>query len=112
MPSSLSPGPPPDPPSDGTAEVSERPRTVRLTYMTEPHLVCSWTGMEPDGEHSMGCDRPVCGYAANAAGERWYSCDEHITEAKRRSDGGEFVHVTPGSMREGQHREPLHESIV
>jgi hypothetical protein len=80
--------------------------------VTEPHLVCSWTGLEPDGERVIGCDRPVRGYAANAAGDRWYACDEHITEAKRRAESGEFVHLTPSTLHEGEHREVLHESIV
>lgn len=50
--------------------------------------VCSWSGVAPDGEAIVGCDRPAKAVVIDASGHRVYACGDHLARAKARARAG------------------------
>lgn len=76
------------------------------------HVACCWSGLEPDGEHEITCDRFVLGFAQRADGQRFYACEEHVAEAKARASSGEFHHLLPPPYHEGDRPDRVRETIT
>ena len=53
--------------------------------------MCSWTGLAPDGETIVACDKPATEFIENESGRRRYTCAEHAADAKSHLTG-RFVH--------------------
>lgn len=61
---------------------------------------CAWSGAAPDGEGTqVNCGRPARYYLEPPAGRRWYSCEEHLAQAKARVGGGAVLHEIPVRQR-------------
>ena len=50
--------------------------------------LCSWTGVNPDGDEIVACDRRATAFVVAPDGHRWYSCDEHLGSTKARAGTG------------------------
>jgi len=50
--------------------------------------LCSWTGVNPDGDEIVACDRRATTFVLAPNGHRVYSCDEHLAGAKARAGSG------------------------
>lgn len=53
--------------------------------------MCSWTGLSPDGEAIVACDRPATEFIEDEGGRRRYTCAEHAASARAKL-AGRFVH--------------------
>jgi hypothetical protein len=51
--------------------------------------LCSWTGVNPDGDEIVACDRRATAAVTTSTGHRIYTCDEHMSSAKARAGSGE-----------------------
>ncbi|MCI4361039.1 MAG: hypothetical protein L3J91_04990, partial [Thermoplasmata archaeon] len=61
--------------------------TKTMSELVRP--LCSWTGVNPDGDEIVSCDRRATGAVRAANGHRIYTCDEHLASAKARDGSGE-----------------------
>jgi len=50
--------------------------------------LCSWTGVNPDGDEIVACDRRATSAIVAQSGHRIYTCDEHLANAKARAGSG------------------------
>ena len=59
-----------------------------MTEVVRP--LCSWTGVNPDGDEIVACDRRATSMVRAHDGHRIYTCDEHLASAKARAGSGEI----------------------
>lgn len=57
-----------------------------MTEVVRP--TCSWSGLDPDGEHVVGCDRTAAAVVLDRDGHRFYACEQHLASAKARAESG------------------------
>ncbi|MCI4340561.1 MAG: hypothetical protein L3J73_04775, partial [Thermoplasmata archaeon] len=50
--------------------------------------LCSWTGVNPDGDEIVACERRATAVVYGTKGQRTYSCDEHMASVKARAGSG------------------------
>jgi hypothetical protein len=50
--------------------------------------ICSWTGVNPEADELIACDRRATAFVLAESGHRVYSCDEHLASAKSRAGSG------------------------
>ena len=50
--------------------------------------LCSWTGVNPDGDEIVACDRRATAVVYGPKGHRSYSCDEHLATVKAHAGTG------------------------
>jgi hypothetical protein len=50
--------------------------------------LCAWTGVNPDGDVVLACDRAATTFVVGLDGHRIYSCDEHLGSAKAKAQSG------------------------
>jgi hypothetical protein len=66
----------------------------KMSELVRP--LCSWTGVNPEGDEIVACDRRATSVVLHPSGRRLYSCDEHIASAKARAGSGQ---VETGQIR-------------